>query len=153
MIRSRTLAAYPDARIVFTHRDPAVALSSLCSLVAYTRALFTDDVDPAALGAELAGGVWPEALLASRPIRERLGARAVDLRHPDLLRDPLGSVERIYAAFGWELGDDARRAMEAATVARRQGVHGRHEHSLEGFGLRREAVRERFAGYCEALDL
>ena len=44
----------------------AFSISSMCSLNAYTRALFTDDVDPLAIGAELMSGYWPVALERAR---------------------------------------------------------------------------------------
>ena len=44
---------YPDARFVFIHRDPVVTLSSICSLHAYARSVFSTDVDAHAIGAEL----------------------------------------------------------------------------------------------------
>jgi len=145
---------FPKAKFVFTHRDPAIALSSICSLVSYTRALFTDDVDPAEVGAEIMGGYWPTALENARKIRAALPeGRAVDVRHPDLLRNPVGTAERIYEGLGLPFTELARNAMSAFVGEWKQSHGARHVHALEGFGLRRDAVRERFASYCEELDL
>jgi hypothetical protein len=141
--------AFPGARFIFTHRDPAEALSSMCSLVAYTRSLFTDEVDPQAIGKALLAGYWPRALEASLALKTKIPAdRRTDVRHAELRRDPIGTVERIYAALGMTLTDPARQAMLAFLKARADRPMGQHEHSLEGFGLRREAVRERLEGYC-----
>jgi hypothetical protein len=143
---------FAEAKFVFTHRDPAVAISSICSLVAYTRALFSDDVDPRAIGAEMMAGYWPTALEAGRLLRATLPAgRAVDVRHPDLLRDPIATVEAIYRELGFDFSEAARDAM--ARFVSLQNRDARHLHTLEGFGLRPEGVRDRFADYCEALDL
>ncbi len=145
---------FPEAKFVFTHRDPAFSISSMCSLNAYTRALFTDDVDPLAIGHELMTGYWPVALENARKIRASLPPdRAVDVRHPDLSRDPVGTAEAIYGALGMVLSDAARAAM-TAFVERHEREHtGRHEHALEGFGLTRADIRDRFAEYCAELDL
>jgi hypothetical protein len=148
------LSIWPDAKIVFTHRDPVAAISSLCSLHAHTRAIFSDDVDPFAIGREVMAGHWPRALDAACALRERIPAgRCVDVRHVDLLRDPRGTVERLYAALGLALEDDARAAMLRfldEQAARPQSVH---EHSPAGFGLAPDAIRERFRPYCELFDL
>ena len=145
---------FPEAKFVFTHRDPAFSLSSMCSLNAYTRALFTDDVDPVAIGQELLTGYWPTALENARKIRASLPpGRAVDVRHPDLSRDPVGTAEAIYRALGLVMTDAARAAMTAFVERQKSDHAGRHEHALEGFGLTRADVRDRFAGYCEELDL
>ncbi len=144
---------YPNAKIIFTHRDPAIVLSSMCSLVAYTRSLFTDDVDPRELGTEIFEGIWPTALETARDFTQGMAeGRVVDVRHPDLLRDPMGTVEGIYSAFGLSLRDDAQSAMRRFIDERRKSHTGRHAHSLSVFGLDRDRVRNRFASYCRELD-
>ena len=39
------LNVYPDARIVYTHRDPVKVIPSLCSLTAVAWSMISDDVD------------------------------------------------------------------------------------------------------------
>ena len=147
-------ARFPDAKFVFTHRDPAEALSSIGSLTAYTRALFTDDVDPCAIGAELMGGYWLPALERSRKFREELPAgQAIDVRHPDLRADPIGTAGSIYAALGLPFGDATRGAMEDFLRAREASPGGRHAHALETLGLEAGDVRERLDDYCESVSV
>ncbi len=145
---------FPQARFVFTHRDPAFSISSICSLVSYTRALFTDEVDPRAIGTEIMSGYWPTALENARKVRAGLPeGHAVDVRHSDLSRDPVGTAEAIYAALGLLLSKEARVAMSQFADGQKIEQKARHVHALEGFGLARDGVRERFAGYCRDLDL
>jgi hypothetical protein len=148
------LERFPDARFVFTHRDPARALSSLCSLYAHTRAIFSDDVDAHAIGREILSGYWPRALARALELRERLPAgRVADLRHRDLAQDPIGAAERLYQQLGLELGDPARCAMREFLAARAPRSESAHQHSLEGFGLEVDAIRERFADYSARFSL
>jgi hypothetical protein len=144
------LALYPNARVVHTHRDPVEAVSSLCSLYAHTRAIFSDEVDPRALGREILGGYWPRALSRALALRERIPAgRLADVRCADLVRDPLATVERLYRDLGLELSGPARAAMQAHVDAEAHRPRGVHEHSLALFGLSEGDVRERFADYRE----
>lgn len=144
---------FPHAKFVFTHRDPVVALSSISSLVAYTRALFSDEVDPHAIGSEVLEGYWPRALARSRQIRARLApGQAIDVRHPDLRADPIATAERIYRELGLIWTEAARDAMQQHLEAEAARPSAQHRHAIEGFGLDREAVRERFAGYCADFD-
>ncbi|MBW2422506.1 MAG: sulfotransferase [Deltaproteobacteria bacterium] len=149
------LSIWPDAKIVFTHRDPVAAISSLCSLHAHTRAIFSDDVDPLAIGREVMAGHWPRALDSALALRERLApGQYADVRHVDLLRDPIGSVEGLYATLdGLALDDDARAAMQRFLDEEAKKPNSVHEHSPAGFGLDPGAIRERFRGYCEHFDL
>jgi hypothetical protein len=145
---------FPDARFIFIHRDPAKAISSICSLTAYTRAIFSDEVDPWEIGAEVLNGYWPLALERAQSIRSRLApGRSADIRHADLSRDPVGTVEETYRALGLSLGDAAGAAMMAFLERGRSRPKGAHVHTPEGFGLRAEAIRERFKAYCETFDL
>ena len=41
---------YPDAELAMTHRDPADVVGSACSLCYHVRKLYSDDVDPIAVG-------------------------------------------------------------------------------------------------------
>jgi hypothetical protein len=147
------VAAFPDAKLVFIHRDPAFAISSICSLYAHSRAIMSDDVDPRALGAEIMEGYWPGAMDRAMALRERLDpARVVDVRHADVAADPIAAADALYRALGLELGGEARAAMQAF-VARDAAERGRHVHSPEGFGLRGDAIRERFASYVARFSL
>jgi hypothetical protein len=142
------LALYPDARIVHTHRDPVEAISSLCSLYAHTRAIFSDAVDPRALGREILEGYWPRAQERALALRERIPAgRLADVRCAELVRDPLVAVERLYRDLGLEWTGPARAAMQAHVDADARKPRGVHEHSLALFGLSEGEVRERFADY------
>jgi hypothetical protein len=148
------LALWPEAKIIFTHRDPVGALPSLCSLYAHTRAIFSDDVDAAAIGQEVIAGHWPRALDSALALRDRIppGQRA-DVRHSDLRADPIATVERLYETLGFPLEDDARRAMLRFLAEEAAKPESVHEHSLAGFGLKVDAVCERFRAYREAFDL
>lgn len=149
------LDLFPDAKFIFIHREPERSISSICSLYAYTRAIFVDQVDPHAVGQEIMTGYWAKALDGSFDAhRGRLATeRIVDIRQPDLVADPLGVAEQIYRAFSLDWNEAARSGMTHHVRAQASAPRARHEHSLKGFGLRPEAVRERFKAYCERFDV
>lgn len=148
------LKVFPDARFVFIHRDPAETLSSICSLHAHARSVFSSDVDAQALGAELSESYMMRLLEPAVAAVDRLPShRIAHVRAPDLSRDPLGTIADVYRALGIELGDEASLAMNDYMEARRQKVSVRHAHSAAGFGLDTSAIHERFASYCERFDL
>ncbi len=148
------LELYPDARFVFTHRDPATTISSMCSLYAYTRALFSDDVDPHELGPELMNSYLPGSLERAVQIVDALPpGRVAHMRHVDVRRDPIGTMAQAYRDLGMELSKPARTAMQAMLHAESRKPKDVHIHSPEGFGLTAEDIRDRLAGYCQRFDL
>ena len=144
--------AYPDARFLWTHRDPAEVLGSVCSLVAYTRSWVSDRVDR-----DLGQGqveLWTEALHRAMAFREDVGeGRFADIRFGDLNADPVGTVGRAYRQLGLELGDEARRHMAHWAAENPRGSHGAHEYALDEFRIDPEALRDRFSFYTDRFSI
>ncbi len=148
------LEVFPGAKFVFMHRDPAETLSSICSLHAYARSVFSTDVDARAIGAELSESYMTRLLEPAVRTLDRLPAgRVAHVRSPDLSRDPVGTIAKAYQALGMELTEEARIAMHEYMRAKRAKPSPRHVHSSEGFGLDTDAIHERFAGYCDRFEL
>ncbi len=140
--------SYPDARFLWTHRDPAEVLGSVCSLIAYTRSWVSDRVD-LDLGQKQIE-LWAEALRRAMAFRHRAGEeRFADIHFADLNTDPVGSVERAYGKLGVVLGDAARHNMSVWARENPRGAHGSHEYALDEFGIEASGVRDRFAFYTE----
>ena len=142
-------ATYPDANVVMTHRDPLKAVASVCSLTAVSRQGFEEHPDDIAHGAEQTE-LWArgiERILASRAGRED---QFYDLHFADFQSDPLGSVAAICARFGYQLDTAAEQAVAQWAADHPKGEHGVHDYSPEQYGLRAEAIHERYAEYIEA---
>lgn len=140
-------AAYPDARLVVTHRDPAEVMASNASLIAFLREL-NGPVDRKFLGAEQVDQ-WTVGLERMEAFRARTNApnEIVDIYYRDLVRDPLAVVEQIYAAFGIELSPAAQQAMKDFMAGNQQGKHGKHDYVAADYGLEPAAIRTRFGDY------
>jgi hypothetical protein len=76
-------------------------------------------------------------------------AQVVDVRYADLVRDPVGTVARIYAAADVELPPTMPDAIRTHLAARPQGRHGGHRYDLATFDLDGDALRERYARYVD----
>ncbi|WLW51860.1 sulfotransferase family protein [Streptomyces sp. YU58] len=138
-------SVFPDATLVWTHRDPATAVASFCSLVECGMALSRRTVDRHALGA-----TWLDLL--SRSVRRGLAARAdiprealVDVPYSWLGTDPAASAPKLYDAVGarWT---EAEAARLDSVAARPKGAR-RHTYDLARYGLTRADVDAAFAEY------
>jgi hypothetical protein len=142
-------SVYTDARLVLIHRDPVVLCASVCSLISTLSGTFSSE-DHRRYIAEHWTGMLEES------IRRVEGFRAAHPEHPiidvhydRLVRDPVGTVEALYAASGDELSDAVRQAVAAYAAAHPKDRFGTHRYDLTQFGLESGELAERFAGYVE----
>lgn len=150
------LKTYPDARIVFTHRDPVKSMTSYASLTTLVRRVGSDSVDAAEVAADWTPRLR-KVLLNSIRVREAAEypeAMFYDIAFTDFVRDQFGVVERIYDAFDLPMSDAGAAAMQAFIDDNPPGKHGVHEYSPDQFGIDPDQVRADFAEYVDhfALD-
>lgn len=143
-------AEYPDARFVMTHRDPAAVIPSDCSL---RYRLHSERCDMSGADKRLYGpqlmAFWREGIDRALASRARIGEeRFVDLRNSDLVADPIGTFEALYAGLGIELSGEVRGSLAEYHRRNARGAHGGHLYSAEEYGLSRDTVRGVFADYC-----
>ncbi len=144
------LEFYPDARVVWTHRDPAKVVPSTVSLNAALQSLGASRIDPHAIGAE-----WDAKLhhAVSRGVefdrKQGDDPWCAHLLYADLMADPVAAVRGLYAHFGAEVSPLHEKRMQTWMRDRPQDVHGRHRYDPADFGLSREAIDERYAEYRE----
>src|SRR4029450_6798948 len=125
---------FPDARLVWTHRDPSTAVTPTASLNPAPHQVMSDHVDPVTIGHHwcdrLAGMVdrglaWlddhPDAPITHLPHEERGAA-------------PVGSVDRVYRDLGFELSDEARAAVGAWRSSHPPALHGPHRYRARDLG-------------------
>jgi hypothetical protein len=136
------LAVYPDALIVQTHRAPEVAIASVCSLAAQATAGWSDTFAGEVIGRDQLE-LWASGVERFGAERARHDAtRFFDVSYGDLVTDPVGTAEAVYAHFGLPFGGAAADAMRALSTGGRAGAA--HRYTLADFGLTEEQVAERF---------
>ena len=143
-------AVYPDARVVFVHRDPLKVLPSVAKLTEILRQPFTQRQNRAEIGTQVTErwrqGV--EAMMrAASPIE---GEKTIcHIHYQSLIHDPLSEIARLYAHFGMTLGDDAARDIAIEASREKRGGYARNTYNFADHGL--DARRERgfFASYMK----
>lgn len=143
------LATYPDARIIWMHRDPASVITSLASLNNAMQLPFTNRHDP-----KRVADYWADKLLggidkASAFDESQPAGWCYHVQYDDLVSNPTGTVEKIYRNFGEEPLSLHTRRMTAFLQHRPQNAFGRHSYDPRDFGWTGQDLQNRFKTYRE----
>ena len=144
------LEAYPDARLIQMHRDPASAIASFSSFSFALRTVGSLRVDAREVGAQQES-LWRWAVVQSMAARSSPGVaeRVLDVTHEDLQTDLIGTLARIYAHVGLSLEGDVTKRVEQYRRDNPRDKFGKHRYSPEEFGLDAPALRRRWSDYVE----
>jgi hypothetical protein len=147
------LKVYPDARLVWTHRDPITATGSFCSLLQLAHQGFRGKVDVEWLAENCP---WQAAQHANRIMdaRDALGEdRIIDVHYADLMREPIETMRKLYKALGDEFTAAAESGMRAWLDDNPQDKFGKHEYKLARFGLTEQGLRSLFERYLSRYEV
>jgi hypothetical protein len=142
---------YPDAHLVFVHRDPVRVLASVAKLTEVLRRPFARTVDRAEIGRQVCAS-WMDG--AQRMCEFAAGSQAVlHLHYRQIISSPIDAVRAVYEHCGLELNEEAEGRMR--TWLRTSGNGGRRtsRYDLAQFGLDPRSIPERFARYTSTFGV
>jgi hypothetical protein len=132
-----------------THRDPAKAVPSYASFVSHIFPASAGELDLTRLGPEVSEHlrIGMENAIAARG---RIGEdRFLDVHHVELIRDPPGTIRRVYEFLGLQLDHKTELTIKEWQTTNRSGAHGTHQYDPADFGLSAEQVRSDYDFYIE----
>ncbi|MFC9978483.1 sulfotransferase family protein [Gordonia sp. NPDC127522] len=140
------MAAYPDALVIQTHRPPTTLIASMCSLAEHATPGWSTTFTGAQVGQDQLE-LWSRGLREFSAARKRYDpAQFLDIDFTDLRNDPMGTVERVYAALDTPMSEDARAAVTALDEESRSGARKpQHRYQLSDYGLDEATVEAAFA--------
>ncbi|BBC72131.1 sulfotransferase [Altererythrobacter sp. B11] len=146
------LKVFPDARLIFTHRDPLAVVGSAASLAWNQTIIYSDQARPEAIGRE-----WlRKTALQIRRMRDARDhiprERMIDVHYDDMESDWRGAMERVYRFLGLDIAP-ALPAMEAYQRRTARLKRPPHEYSLEEFGLEPERVQLELGDYVRTYGI
>jgi len=139
---------YPDARMIFVHRDPVKVLLSVAHLTEVLRRPFSRSLDPKLIGHDESAR-W---LAGAERMMETgddagLPESVCHVHHMDLISDPVATVDGVYRHFGMSLPEKASEAIDRYVLARPNGGYGPRHYRFEDHGLDEATERARFRPY------
>lgn len=158
-------AAFPDAKLIWTHRHPISAVPSLCSLLKAVHQIYyeKDGRDDVKLG-KAVSDTSEEILLKCTKDIEQHKLQCSHILFENVVKAPLDVIKEIYSNFNWEFTKEYEAAIveylqqnnkERDEIKKRKGKgKGKevlHSYTPEEFGLTEEALSS--GKYKEYVDM
>lgn len=145
------MRAFPDARVVMLHREPAETVPSMCYLM---EALYGDYLRPYTWDRRTLGPfisalyqLMTQRLSQYRDAHPDKAAQFLDIPFAELEADPVGQVQRIYSTLGIDYEPALTATLQSYLQANKKHPHGKPSYSLAKYGLTPEEVEAGFAQY------
>lgn len=151
------LEVFPDARIVWTHRDPVASVASYCSMISLGQRMLHGHFDPLKTGQHIQSrfitGI--QRAMEARARAEALGKgdQFFDVDFKTLVQDSPAMVRRIkeWADLPHDKASEAR--VQRWMTTERGDKRGAHKYSAEVYGLDGHAVHREYADYIERFKI
>jgi len=126
------LKTFPDAKVIWAHRNPAKCIPSFCSLVLHSMSFDSDDANPLEVGPVCLDQA-AKTIEQGMKMREKIGEDSfLDVNFSELIKDPLKEAYRIYEFIGWSPPENLKSIVEGLRQKpRKKG----HKYSAAEFGL------------------
>jgi len=146
-------AVFPDATVVFTHRDPVKATVSALTMACYVMRCTLNPIDP-----PVVGRYWKQRAdgLLEQAVRNRdlfPASQSIDVPFHDFVADNLATAERIYHTAGQAFTPEVQSALQTYTAEHAPGRHGRIDYRLSDFALNPTEIRTSTAAYRQRFDI
>lgn len=149
------LKVFPDARLIWAHRDPYRATGSLCNLWKLPKGmvLHPDAIDLNAMGRNAMAQMRYHV---ERPLRarDRIGdERFFHMYYHEMMRDPMDVMRRIYEWADEPLTAESEARMRNWLAEHPQDRFALNAYTLDQYGLTVEALEPTFAEYLDMFDI
>jgi hypothetical protein len=149
------LSVFPDARLIWAHRDPYQATGSLCNLWKLPKSMVMkpDAIDVAGMGRNATRQMRAHI---ERPMRarDRLGDdRFFHMYYHEMMTDPMDVMRRIYEWAGDDLDFATEASMHKWLAEHPQNLFARNTYSLDQYGLTVDGLKPVFAEYLSTFDI
>ena len=139
--------AFPDAKIVLTHRDPVRAVLSMVTMMLYvSRMLYTPDRRHAEAKA------WVDRLEqmlrdSREQVRHLPKGQVIDVHFDEFMKEPQRTIEQVLAFANVEFDDKSRQAITEHLQHNIRYRYGRIDYCFEDIGISEGELKERFSFY------
>ncbi len=141
---------FGEVQYIWTHRNVYESIPSFLSMVAYSRAMFSDRVEARQVAdhwVRKTGHMLDRAMAFRNKNTHHL--KFIDVNYKDLINDPIQILHRIYAGRNETIDEHLLKMFISANDRNRQGKYGRHIYTLADFGIDESFIDRHTGKYSE----
>ena len=147
--------AYPDARVIYCHRDPVQVTASRIQMAVTLHEGLTGRADPDAVAQQakihLAASRSGFHSILENPFVD--DPRVMHVRYTDFVADQVGVIRSFYEFADTEWTDEGEAAMRHYLATNKGDRYGKFRYSTDIIGEDVDALNEEFAPYRERFDI
>jgi len=144
---------FPDACIVWTHRNPINSIASTSSLMSLARKFFSGYVDQKQVG-EMVENRFHSIVMDAIKLREKTNNNQFyDINFETLVKNIPQSVKNIRNHFELPHNETHDKAVQDFLNESRKDKPGKHRYGPEQFGLDKDEVVDRFSKYIDKFSI
>ncbi len=142
------MSVYPGTHVIHMHRNPEETLASFCSMVHIAKKLFQKSDNPTEIGKH-----WlrknKRLVEACMDYRSHGEGSFSDIAYKDLIEDPVLVTQKIFDRLDLTWTKKHTTQVEAFCVSHKKNKFGKHNYTLEDYGLTPNMVHKAFERYEE----
>jgi hypothetical protein len=139
---------FKDVQYIWTHRSVYESIPSYLSMIAYSRILFSNKVDPQIVAKHWVrknGYMLDKALEFCE--NNPSGIKITDVIYQQLIENPLSVLQTIYAERGEIISPQLMDIFNQSNHQNPQGKYGIHKYKLEDFGIDKSYIDQHTLKY------
>jgi hypothetical protein len=140
--------AFPDAKFIYTNRDPAAVVPSTLSLFSFQWGVFSDLLEAYPFRDEMLEMTRHWYRYTLRRLEQMPAGTHTVVMYEDLVGDLKQTVTDTYAVFGFEVSPTYAAALEEEVRKAREYTSD-HQYSLQEMGLTQERIRAEYRDVYE----
>ncbi len=139
---------FPDAKVIWTHRDPYATFASSVSMRTNGRRMFNKDPDYGYIRQRFPFQMAQHVMRPLQMSKQRPGD-IYNVYYDDLVATPLEVMKKVYAWLGDAWTEATEAGMRTWLRDNPQGRFGAHNYKLEDWGLSNEDLAPYFNDYLK----
>ncbi len=132
---------FGDVQFIWTHRNVYESIPSFLSMIAYSRVIFSNQVDQHQVATHWVkknGYMLSKALNFYKQNKDKY--RFTNIQYEQLVRDPINALKQIYADRDETISPELESIFLIANKENPKGKYGKHLYSMDDFGIDKEFI-------------